>query len=48
MKRRDFVYLQKKNEGALIFTFEYLTWKQTREKMRDGWEIVTGETDVSR
>lgn len=48
MKRRELVYLQRKHEGALIFTFEYLTWKQTREKMRDGWEVAKGETDVSR
>jgi hypothetical protein len=48
MKRREPVFLQRKENDRTIFTMEYLTWKQTREMIRSGWEIVKGETDVSR
>lgn len=48
MKRREMTYLQQKTDNGLIFTMEYLTWKQTRAMMRSGWEVVKGETDVSR
>lgn len=48
MKKREQVFLQRKDDDRLVVIYESMTWKQTRVFLRQGWGLVNDEMDMEQ